>query len=209
MKSKLKKLNRRPRKTLRQSERPKRFSAKNRARHKPERKPPRSTRRVRPRTLKQFFSLPEPAQELWNLVVQVPARMRSENASLRKVARELGLTPKQVLRSARSAFRRLRNGRYVAKATDRLLRILVLPSDKGLFEVAVNDSRQATVIGEYWNAVHRYLSTGDASELERFRKKRIKTASGKRISLLTDVNELRRQASAGVLRFESLYGRTA
>ena len=131
------------------------------------------------------------------------------DASLRKVARELGLTPKQVLRSARSAFRRLRNGRYVAKATDRLLRILVLPSDKGLFEVAVNDSRQATVIGEYWNAVHRYLSTGDASELERFRKKRIKTASGKRISLLTDVNELRRQASAGVLRFESLYGRTA
>jgi hypothetical protein len=209
MKSKPKKLNRRPRKTLRQPERPKRFSAKNRARHKTERKGSRSTRRVRPRTLKQFFSLPEPAQELWNLVVQVPARMRSESASLRKVARELGLTPKQVLRSVRPAFRKLRNGRYSPRATDRLLRILVLPSDKGLVEVAVSDSRQATMIGEYWNAVHRYLTTGDATELERFRRKRVKTASGKRISLLTDVDELGRQASAGVLRFESLYGRTA
>jgi hypothetical protein len=209
MKSKPKKPNRRPRKTTRQSQRPKGFAAKNRVRHKPERKQSRLKRQVVPRTLKQFFSMPQSAQDLWNLVVQVPARMRSESASLRKVARELGLTSKQVLRLGRPAFRKLRNGRYSPRAADRLLRILVLPSDKGLVEVAVNDSRQATVIGEYWNAVHRYLSRGDAAELEKFRRKRVRTASGKRISLLTDLDELGRQASAGVLRFESLYGRTA
>lgn len=134
--------------------------------------------------------------------------MRSGKVSRREAARELGVSPRQ-LRLARSAFRKLRNGRYAAKAFDRLLRILVLPSDKGLIEVAVNDSRQASLIGEYWNALHRYLSRGDASELQKFKDKRVRVASGKRIKLLTDLDELRRLASAGVLRFESLYGRTA
>jgi hypothetical protein len=184
--------------------------------HKKHRKPVkrrRSVRRARntlsvPMTAKQYFAASREFQELWDRIAQIPAKMRSEKMSRRRASRELGVSPRQ-LRLARSAFRRLPNGRYVAKATDRLLRILVLPSDNGLVEVAVNDSRQATVIGEYWNAVHWYLSTGDATKSERFRKKRIKTASGKHISLLTDVNELQRQASAGVLRFESLYGRTA
>src|SRR5271156_4197051 len=144
-----------------------------------------------PRTAKDYFAMPRESQETWDRVSQVPAKMRSEKLSRSKASRELGVSPRQ-LRLARSAFRRLPNGRYVAKASDRLLRILVLPSDKGLVEVAVNDSRQATVIGKYWNAVHRYLSRGDATELEKFRRKRVRTATGKRISLLTDVDELGR-----------------
>jgi hypothetical protein len=149
------------------------------------------------------------AQDLWNLAVQVPARMRSEGASLPKVAREVGLTSNQVLRLARPAFRKLRNGRYSVRASDKLLRILILPSDKGLIEIPVNDSREASLVGEYWNAVDGYLRTGDASALLKLKKKRVKSASGKNVSLLTDLKELERQASAGVLRFESLYGSTA
>jgi hypothetical protein len=161
-----------------------------------------------PRTAKQYFAMPRESQEAWDRISQVPGKMRSEKLSRSQVVRELGVSRRQ-LHLARSAFRKLRNGRYVAKATDRLLRILVLPSDKGLIEVAVNDSRQATLIGEYWNAVHRYLSTGDVAELEKFRRKRVADASGKRILLVTDRDELGRLASAGVLQFESLYGRAA
>jgi hypothetical protein len=151
----------------------------------------------------------KPDQDRWNLAVQVPAKMRSEGASLPKVAHDLGLTSKQVLRVARPAFRKLPNGRYSVLASDHLLRILVLPLKKGLSEIPVNDSREASLVGEFWNAVDRYLRTGDASALLSLKKKRVKTASGKRIPLLTDLDELDRQASAGVLRFESLYGRTA
>ena len=135
--------------------------------------------------------------------------MRAGKVSLRAASRELDVSPSQVLQLAGSAFRRLRSGRYVAKLSDRLLRVLVIPTDKGLIEFAFRDSREASLVGKYWNAVHRYLSTGDASGLQKFRKKRVKEASGKRILLLTDLDELGRQASAGALRFESVYGRAA
>jgi len=166
-------------------------------------------RRLVPRTAKQYFAMSRRSQETWDLIVQIPAKMRSENASLRKASRDLGLEPKQVLRLAGSAFRKLRNGRYAVRGTDRLLRILVVPSEKGLIEIPINDSREASLVGEYWNAVDRYLRTGDASRLHALRKKRVKNSAGKAVRFLTDPRKLERQASAGVLRFESLYGRTA
>ena len=168
----------------------------------------RSVLRV-PRTAEEYFDRPRDFQETWNLIVQVPTRMRSEGVSLSKATRQLGISRSRVLRLAGPAFRRLRNGRYAAKVTDRLLRVLTVPSAKGLIEIGVSDSREASVIGEYWNAVERYLARGDASELQKFRKKRVKDGRGKRVPLVTDLDELARLASAGVLRFESIYGRTA
>jgi hypothetical protein len=162
-----------------------------------------------PRTAKQYFAMSRESQDLWDHIVQVPARMRSGNISLPKAAREFGARPYLVRHFAGAAFRKLPNGRYAAKAVDRLLRILLVPSKKGLIEIALRDSRQASLIGEYWGAVDRYLSTGDASGLNKFKRIRITDATGKRVRLLTDLDELRRQASAGVLRFESLYGRTS
>jgi hypothetical protein len=73
----------------------------------------------------------------------------------------------------------------------------------------VRGSRQATQLAEYWNAVHRYLETGDASRLEKFRDKSIKDADGVQILLPTDRTELNRLGSAGVLSFESLYARSS
>jgi hypothetical protein len=185
-----------------------------RRKHRTANKKRRSHRRVRnklvaPRTAKQYFATSREFQEFWDHIVQVPAKMRSGKISLQKAAQEFEVSPRQVRRLARAAFRRLRNGRYIAKPIDHLLRILLILSDEGLIEVAVNDSRQASLIGEYWNALHRYLSRGDASELQKFKDKRARDASGKRIKLLTDLDQLGRLASAGVLRFESLYGRTA
>jgi hypothetical protein len=165
--------------------------------------------RTAPRTAKQYFAMSRESQDLWDHIVQVPARMRSGNVSLPKAAREFGVRPYLVRHLASAAFRKLPNGRYVTKAVDRLLRILPIPSKKGLIEIALRDSRQASLISEYWSAVDRYLSTGDASGLNKLKRIRIIDASGKRVRLLTDLDELRRQASAGVLRFESLYGRTS
>ncbi len=175
------------------------------------RRPLRLRRKIEavPHTAKQYFARPRQFQDLWDRIAQVPGLMRSRGLSLKQASEELGLNRHVLLRLARSAFRKRSNGRYVAKSVDRLLRVLVIPTSKGLAEIAVRDSRQATRLGQYWAALQKYLSTGDASALLKFRGKRITDASRKRIPLLTDLEELDRLGSAGVLSFESLYSRVA
>lgn len=75
-------------------------------------------------------------------------------------------------------------------------------------EIAVRGSRQATLLGEYWNGVRKYLTTGDASGLKKFRGKKIRDTDGDQIPLITDLTELNRLGSAGVLSFESMYARS-
>jgi hypothetical protein len=131
--------------------------------------------------------------------------MRADGISLRRAARAFGLNPGVVLRLAGPALRKRSNGRYAAKASDRLLRVLAIPTKQGPGEIALRDSRQATLLAEYWIAVHAYLQTGDASSIKKFRGKRITDATGKRVRLVTDLDELDRLGSAGVLSFESIY----
>jgi hypothetical protein len=170
----------------------------------------RSTARrfVQPRTLEEFFAMPERDREIWKNVVQAVTEMRA-GASRRRAAQKFGLHLGTVQQLARPALRKLRNGRWAARTHDRLLRVLVVPTHKGLREIGVRDSRQASLLGKYWTAVDRYRDTGDASPLRKFRGKHIINADGKRVRLLTNLRELDRLGSAGVLSFESLYARAA
>jgi hypothetical protein len=84
----------------------------------------------------------------------------------------------------------------------------MIPSSAGPREIAIRNSRQASLLGEYWSAVQKYLETGDSSAVEKFQYKHITDASGKKVPLLTDLAELDRLGSAGVLSFESLYARS-
>jgi hypothetical protein len=97
----------------------------------------------------------------------------------------------------------------VVRAHDYLLRVVIIPTQEGLRELVLRDSRQASIVGDYWNAVDLFINTGDSSGVEKFIGKRIKDISGKYFPLLTDLAELKRQASFGTLRFESIYGRAA
>jgi hypothetical protein len=74
-------------------------------------------------------------------------------------------------------------------------------------ELAIRDSRMATLIAEYLNAVLGFLQTGDGSGLVPFRGQYVIDASGRKVPFLTDLDELERLGSAGVLSFESLYAR--
>jgi len=174
----------------------------------------RSTRHARgkrpaPHTADELFSKPKRSQEAWIRATQVVTRIRTKQESLQKASREEGIAPRTVIRLAGSSLRKRPNGRYTAKTSDRLLRVLVIPTNKGSDEIAIRDSRQATLLAEYWIAVHRYLQTGDASSIEKFRGKSITEASGKRISLVTDLDELNRLGNAGAFSFESLYARAS
>ncbi len=175
--------------------------------------PSRSTKKqkkvIRPRTSKQYFALPDSQQETWNRVAHVIAKMRSDKISLTKASREFGLNPKTVQARAGSALRKTKAGRYVARPSDKLLRVLVVPGPQGLTEIAVRGSETASKIAEYSDAVQTYLRTGDSSKLKKFRRLKLLDEKGKRIKLVTDLAKLRELGSAGVLSFESLYRRAA
>lgn len=135
--------------------------------------------------------------------------MRSEKLSLRKAALERGISPKTVLRYAGSSLRKTSRGKYKVRASDTILRPLVIPTSDGLAEIATRDSRSASTVAEYANAVQAFLQTGDDSILQQFRGQRIIDAEGNQVPLLTDLDELERLGAAGVLSFESLYARAS
>src|SRR5271165_2789692 len=89
---------------------------------------------VEPRTLQEFFAMPAREQEFWGNVGQVVTEVRA-GASLRQASYKFHLDPRNVRQAARPALRKLRNGRWAAKASDHLLRVLVIPSRKGLTEI--------------------------------------------------------------------------
>jgi len=156
-----------------------------------------------PPTAKKSFAAPEQIRDRWISVANVVSRMR-DRISLTKASKEFDVEPSIVIQLGRSALRK-KNGRYVATKTDRLLRVVAILTAKGKKEITTQDSVQASLIGSHWAAVQRYLQSGDDSALLKFTKTRITDASGKRHRLLTSLAELNRQASAGVLSFESMY----
>jgi hypothetical protein len=84
---------------------------------------------------------------------------------------------------------------------------LKIPTRKGLREITVSDSRQASQIGRYWNAVKLYLETGDASGLRQFEGQYVTDINDRRFPFLIDRQELDRLGNAGVLSFETIYAK--
>jgi hypothetical protein len=165
------------------------------------------TRAKKPRTAAQYFAQPERRQRSQQKAAHVLSAMRIDGTSLHQAAREQGVSPKTVLRHAGAALRKTPRGTYKARARDTMLRVLILPTPGGPAEIATRDSRSATTVGEYWNAVQLFLQTGDDIELRRFHGHYITDAGGKAVPLLTDLDELERLGAAGVLSFESLYAK--
>ncbi len=145
------------------------------------------------KTLEDFLALPERKQELWGDVGQIVTKVR-EGSTLAEPCREFGRDVRTVRRLAKPALRKRRNGRWGAKRSDRLLRVLQIITPEGRQEIGVRDSRQASMLGEYWNAVDRYRDTGDTSALQKFRGKHVIDADGKQVPLLTDVEVLTQSA---------------
>ena len=166
-------------------------------------------KQVAPHTAQEFFAKSEAFQDKWIRITEAVSKMRASGVSLTQASGDVKLTPHTVLRWGRTALRKGPNGRYVAKASDRLLRVMVVLTDGGKREIALRDSGQASLIAEHWNAADRYLATGNAAAIRRLKNKSIKDATGTQHLLLTDLAELDRLENAGVLSFESIYARTA
>ena len=164
----------------------------------------------RPRTRADFYKLSEAAQDKYTDALHAVAKMRSSrNLSLRQAARAAGIDAKVVTRLVGPALHKDKRGRWTATTRDRLLRVLNIPSARGTRDIAVTDSRTASHIGSYMDAIRKFIDTGgDPSVLKPFRKLRLLDANGRRISLLTNRRALERLGQAGMLSFETMYVRT-
>lgn len=158
-------------------------------------------------TIEQFLALPERTREIVLALSEAVRLMRSRDIPARAAARAAGVSRSTLTRRGRSALKKLKSGRYVAKPNDHLFRPVVVVSSNGPMEVATRNFREASKAGKHSAAVERYLETGDDSALRRFKGKYITDAQGKRVALLTDLDELDELGSAGELSFESLYVR--
>lgn len=148
------------------------------------------------------------AQDARRRALEALALMRGRGWSLAKAAREALTTPRTVARYAASAIRKTGSGRFAAKPFDRLTRSLRFLTPDGQITIIVRSSKMASRIGEYWTAVDRYLSTGNADKLQKFVGKSIRIGKT-RFDFVTDQKILDRVASAGEVSFEDIYAATA
>jgi hypothetical protein len=158
-----------------------------------------------PRTAEEFFALSPRDQDRWIRKTSAITEMRKEKVSRTEAAKRYRLDPNSL---PKSALRKRRNGRYAVRARDTLLRVVVIPSEQGLAEVATRDSRQASELGRYSEAVHKYLETGDASAIQQFAGKYVLDLNGKQIWLMTEPTQLDRFGGPE-FSYESFYARSA
>jgi hypothetical protein len=143
-------------------------------------------------------------REARNRALDALSRMRSDNLSLKAAAREAGTTVNAVKRHAGNALGKTSSGQFRAKKSDRLVRSVRFPTETGSIGLDVRDSRSASRIAAYWNAVKRYIETGDASGLRRFRGTVVRV-NKRGYPFITDTTALDRLADAGELGFDDLY----
>lgn len=108
--------------------------------------------------------------------LEVVSEARRGRGSLSRLARALGIAAKTV-RKASGGFRK-RGGRWVATGIDRVQRYLKTYEDGARTDVLVADSRTATLLSRYANAVGTYLETGDSSALRAFEERTYRDAYG-------------------------------
>ena len=141
-------------------------------------------------------SLSERARETRRSALEAVSIMRHERIPLARAARRAGVEPSTVRFWAGKAF----GPTGSVNPADRLLRELLIVSDGRTMQVDVRGSRQAAVVAAYWNAVSRFLETGDTRLLTKFEGK---TVAGH--VLETDLDVLEDLALSGGLQFEDIY----
>jgi len=114
--------------------------------------------------------------------------MRNKGYSLTKASRIAGTTPETVKRHT-GAIKKV-GSYYSPKRYDTVSREMRINSKGREIWVNVKDSRHASTIGKYHNAVKQYLSTGDESYLKPFRNKRIRDSEGNYHTLETNPHTL-------------------
>jgi len=112
----------------------------------------------------------------------------TKSKTLPQAANDNNITIKNVIRHT-NGFKKV-NGKPVVKRWDRIKRVMRVNTDGKEKSVEIRDSRTASVVGRYHNAVKQFLNTGDKSKLSKFRNKKVKDSKGKLHRLETNPGEI-------------------
>jgi hypothetical protein len=122
------------------------------------------------------------------LSLKVLNQMR-EGKSLTKSSKEFGLDKEIVKHHIKSAIRKKRE-RWMAKRFDRIERCLAINERGKSRKIITTNFKDASLIGEYHNAVKKFLETGDIKLLKKFKRRVIRDSKGKRHKLETKPESL-------------------
>jgi len=132
---------------------------------------------------KSWNELEPEEKELRERSLEVLSEARTTRKSLTKIAKQKEISPKTVLRHT-NAFKKV-NGRWVAKKFDKISRSMIMNEKGKKKSVEIDDSRTASAIGRYNNAV-RELKRGNKKKLAEFSKIKIRDSNGNFHSFETD-----------------------
>ncbi len=86
-------------------------------------------------------------------------------------------------------IRFLKNSIKISKV-DKIPREMIIKEDGNEIPIITKNSKNASIIGQYHNAVRYFLDTGDNSKLKKFKKTRIKDVDGTTHSLETNSDKI-------------------
>ena len=154
-------------------------------------------------SVKKLLGLDRKEQLDYKNSLDVLKQMRREGLDL-DTAAKLEHMPVDDVRTRLAPYLVERDGKFYASDKDRLIRQMVMLTEDGPTPIYVKDSRSASLIGQYWNAVHSYLQTGDDRLLQHFKGKSI-TADGKVYPFIVDTAVLDALDEQGALDFDDIY----
>lgn len=107
--------------------------------------------------------------------LEVLAESRTTNKSLTKIARQKNISPRTVLHHT-NAFKK-ENKKWMPKRFDKISRSMLINEKSKKISVEINDSRYASIIGRYHNAVKEFLNAGNKKKLLEFSKIKIRDSN--------------------------------
>src|SRR5262249_19719448 len=136
-----------------------------------------------PRNKREFHALTTAQQRRYMESLSALNDMRKQGISFTTAAKQHHLAPKTLGKFIKGALKK-DVPPFTPTASDKLLRVLNLPTREGRIEVGTRSARVASLIAEYDAAVKHFLYTGDTASLVRFEGVVI-NADGTKIELLT------------------------
>jgi hypothetical protein len=130
-------------------------------------------------------------------------KRRDPKRSLTKAAKSSGTTLKTIRKYAQGSIQ-IRSGRFDVTASDQLPRRMRMLTAQGEVIVRTTSSRTASRIGDYNNALRKYVVSGDPSGLKPFEGKSVRSG-GKAYVFATDRRTIDRFVRAGAVHFVDIY----
>jgi len=113
-----------------------------------------------------------------------------DRRSLTKVCKEFGIFPRTVRTHLGTSIYK-KKGRWIAKKFDRIQRQLNIYERGRIKSIIVTNSKDASLIGKYYNDVKKALETGNESILKKYKRRYIRDTKGKRHKLETRLEKIR------------------